>query len=181
MKSRQYPYQIAGMSPTVAGKGGYPCRVQKHTQTIWIYPPTTILGLQGKLPNKWQDKTNYNAKAGIYESPQISAGEMDSFLLEDKLLQIALCSIRPILDSEQIGSFACTGQQQSVPVVKAGSSTKVSQDILNQSHTELVFITAHQQRNLLLLSDIEPIHGGGGDKSSLFNKFDIEPQPTPKG
>lgn len=80
------PYQITDTSSTAAGKGEYPCRVQKYMETIWIYPPTTIPGLQGKLPNKWRDKANYNTKAVTYKSSQIFAGEMDSFLLEDKLL-----------------------------------------------------------------------------------------------
>lgn len=44
-------------------------------------PTTTISGMQGKLPDKRQDKTNYNAKAGTYKLSQISAGEMCSFLL----------------------------------------------------------------------------------------------------
>lgn len=49
-------------------------------------PTTTISGMQGKLPDKWQDKTNYNAKVRTYKLPQISAGEIYSFLLADKFL-----------------------------------------------------------------------------------------------
>lgn len=48
-------------------------------------PTNTIPIMQGKLPDKWHDKTNYKSKVGTYKLPQISAGEMYNLSAKRKL------------------------------------------------------------------------------------------------